>query len=108
MVRAAETLGNESHYTQHSHNLDYIGIMGVALLEYCFMVPANRYGFTQNGGQFSLIQLKVMQEVISLLVFSVFAIVLFKGESLHWNHLLAFGLSWRQSILFLWNNPKTL
>lgn len=65
---------------------------GIALLEYCFMVPANRYGFTQNGGQFSLIQLKVMQEVISLLVFSVFAIVLFKGESLHWNHFLAFGL----------------
>lgn len=65
---------------------------GIALLEYFFMVPANRYGFAQNGGQFSLIQLKVMQEVISLLVFSVFAIVLFKGESLHWNHLLAFGL----------------
>ena len=65
---------------------------GVALLEYWFMVPANIYGFTKKGGQISLNQLKVMQEVISLLVFSVFAIVLFKGESLHWNHLLAFGL----------------
>ncbi|MBD5314393.1 MAG: DMT family protein [Bacteroides sp.] len=64
----------------------------IALLEYCFMVPANRYGFIGNGGQFSLLQLKVMQEVISLLVFSVFAILLFKGESLHWNHFLAFGL----------------
>ena len=61
----------------------------VALFEYCFMVPANRYGYLGNGGQFSLLQLKVMQEVISLLVFTVFAILLFKGESLHWNHFLA-------------------
>lgn len=65
---------------------------GVALFEYCFMVPANRYGFIDNGGQFSLLQLKVMQEVISLLVFTVFAIMLFRGESLHWNHFLAFCL----------------
>ena len=64
----------------------------IALLEYCFMVPANRYGFIGNGGHFSLLQLKVMQEVLSLLVFTVFAILLFKGESLHWNHFLAFGL----------------
>ncbi|MCM1077417.1 MAG: DMT family protein [Bacteroides sp.] len=64
----------------------------VALFEYCFMVPANRYGFIGNGGQFSLLQLKVMQEVISLLVFTVFAILLFKGEHLQWNHFLAFGL----------------
>lgn len=64
----------------------------IALFEYCFMVPANRYGFIGNGGHFSLLQLKVMQEVISLLVFTVFAILLFKGESLHWNHFLAFGL----------------
>ena len=64
----------------------------IALLKYCFMVPANRYGFIGNGGHFSLLQLKVMQEVISLLVFTVFAILLFKGESLHWNHFLAFGL----------------
>ncbi|MDE6765598.1 MAG: DMT family protein, partial [Duncaniella sp.] len=44
----------------------------VALFEYLFMVPANRYGFTGNGGPFSLLQLKVTQEVISLLVFTVF------------------------------------
>lgn len=65
---------------------------GVALFEYCFMVPANRYGFIGNGGQFSLLQLKVMQEVISLLIFTVFTIVFFKGEALHWNHFLAFTL----------------
>lgn len=65
---------------------------GIALLEYLFMVPANRYGFIDNGGRFSLLQLKVMQEVISLLVFTVFTIVCFKGEPLHWNHFLAFSL----------------
>lgn len=63
---------------------------GIALFEYLFMVPANRYGFAGNGGQFSLLQLKVMQEVISLVVFSIFTIVFFKGEALHWNHFLAF------------------
>ncbi|MDE7402889.1 MAG: DMT family protein, partial [Muribaculaceae bacterium] len=45
-----------------------------------------------NGGHFSLLQLKVIQEVISLTVFSLFVILLFKGESLHWNHFLAFAL----------------
>lgn len=65
---------------------------GVALFEYLFMVPANRYGFIGNGGQFSLLQLKVMQEVVSLLVFTIFTILFFKGESLHWNHFLAFCL----------------
>lgn len=65
---------------------------GIALFEYLFMVPANRYGFAGNGGQFSLLQLKVMQEVISLVVFSIFTIVFFKSEALHWNHFLAFCL----------------
>lgn len=65
---------------------------GVALFEYLFMVPANRYGFSGNGGQFSLLQLKVTQEVVSLVVFSIFTIVFFKGEALHWNHFLAFCL----------------
>ena len=65
---------------------------GIALLEYLFMVPANRYGFQGNGGAFSLLQLKVIQEAISLIVFSVFVILFFRGESLHWNHFLAFGL----------------
>ncbi len=65
---------------------------GVALFEYCFMVPANRYGFAGNGGPFSLLQLKVTQEVISLLIFTIFTIVFFKGETLHWNHFLAFSL----------------
>lgn len=65
---------------------------GIALFEYFFMVPANRYGYVENGGHFSLLQLKVLQEVISLLIFTIFTIVFFRGESLHWNHFVAFSL----------------
>lgn len=63
---------------------------GVALLEYFFMVPANRIGSNINGGPFNLMQLKVLQEVISLTVFTVIVALLFKNESLHWNHFAAF------------------
>ena len=62
----------------------------IALAEYACQVPANRIGFNSNGGPFSLMQLKVIQEVITLIVFTVFTTVLFKGETLHWNHLVAF------------------
>lgn len=53
-------------------------------------MPANRIGFVGNGGPFSLMQLKVIQEAITLIVFTVFTTVLFKGEALHWNHFVAF------------------
>lgn len=62
---------------------------GIALLEYSFLIPANRIGSEINGGPFSLVQLKVIQEVISCLVFGVIVSVLFKGESLQWNHLVS-------------------
>ena len=62
----------------------------IAFAEYCGQVPANRLGFNGNGGPFTLMQLKVIQEVITLIVFTVFSTLLFKGESLHWNHLAAF------------------
>ena len=65
---------------------------GIALLEYSFQVPANRIGFVGNGGPFTLMQLKVMQEAITLVIFTMFTVVFFKGESLHWNHFLAFLL----------------
>ena len=65
---------------------------GIALAEYAFQVPANRIGYAGNGGPFTLMQLKVMQEVITLIVFTVFATFLFQGESLRWNHLVAFAL----------------
>lgn len=63
---------------------------GIALFEYCAQIPANRIGFSGNGGPFSLMQLKVIQEVITLFIFVLFSSVYFKGESLHWNHLAAF------------------
>lgn len=63
---------------------------GIALFEYCFQVPANRMGFRENGGPFTLMQLKIIQEVITLVVFTIFSTLLFKGESLHWNHIAAF------------------
>ena len=63
---------------------------GMAFFEYCAQVPANRLGSSINGGPFSLVQLKVIQEVISLMVFTLVVSLLFKGESLHWNHLAAF------------------
>ena len=62
----------------------------IAFFEYCCQVPANRIGFDGNGGPFSLVQLKVIQEVISLIVFAGIANILFQGESLHWNHFAAF------------------
>ncbi|MCF0160841.1 MAG: DMT family protein [Bacteroidaceae bacterium] len=62
----------------------------IALAEYSLQVPANRIGFVENGGPFSLMQLKVIQEVISLVVFTLFTKVLFGNESLHWNHYVAF------------------
>ena len=63
---------------------------GVAFFEYCFQVPANRIGFDGNGGPFSLIQLKVMQEVITLVVFVIFSLVAFENTEIRWNHILAF------------------
>ncbi|MDE5969400.1 MAG: DMT family protein [Muribaculaceae bacterium] len=65
---------------------------GIALIEYCFQVPANRMGFDGNGGPFSLMQLKVMQEVITLVVFVIFSLIAFEGFTLKWNHYLAMAL----------------
>lgn len=62
---------------------------GIAFFEYCLQVPANRLGFRENGGPFDIMQLKVIQEVITLVVFTVFSIIAFKME-LKWNHLAAF------------------
>lgn len=63
---------------------------GIALFEYCFQVPANRIGYQGNGGPFTLVQLKILQEVITLVVFVIFSTLLFKNESFKWNHVLAF------------------
>lgn len=63
---------------------------GIALFEYACQVPANRIGSQINGGPFNLVQLKVIQEVISLTVFSLIVMFVFKGESIQWNHIAAF------------------
>ena len=63
---------------------------GVALFEYSAMVPANRIGSNINGGPFSLMQLKIIQECVSLTVFTVICAVFFKSQPIHWNHLAAF------------------
>ncbi len=63
----------------------------LALPEYACQVPANRIGFEGNGGVFSLMQLKIIQEVISITVFTFFALFVFKNQTLHWNHIAAFA-----------------
>lgn len=64
---------------------------GIAFFEYCILVPANRIGYQANGGPFSLVQLKVIQEVISLSVFALIVMFIFKGEAIHWNHVASFA-----------------
>ena len=63
---------------------------GLAFFEYCAQVPANRIGFNGNGGPFSIMQLKVIQEAVSLTVFTIIVTFMFKSESLQWNHVAAF------------------
>ena len=80
--------------TGTSSNWPLLGVIAfswlIAFFEYCCQVPANRIGFAGNGGPFTLVQLKVIQECISLLVFAVIAHMMFQHESLQWNHLAAF------------------
>ena len=64
---------------------------GVALLEYSFMIPANRIGSEVHGGPFTLVQLKVIQEAVSLVIFMIISIKVFKMGEFNWNHLIGFG-----------------
>ncbi|MEE1207035.1 MAG: DMT family protein [Muribaculaceae bacterium] len=65
---------------------------GIALFEYSFMIPANRIGYQGNGGPFTLMQLKVIQEAVTLVVFTVVTMFVFGNETLRWNHVAAFLL----------------
>ena len=65
---------------------------GLAFFEYSFQVPANKIGFKGDGGPFTLVQLKTIQEAITLVVFMIFTTIFFKGEKLVWNHLVGFML----------------
>ncbi len=62
----------------------------VAFAEYCFMVPANRLGSHEFGGPFSIWELKVIQEVVSLSVFAAVVLLIMKNETLRWNHVAGF------------------
>mgnify|MGYP000380341119 CR=1 FL=1 len=63
---------------------------GIALFEYILQVPANRIGFNDYGGPFTLVQLKVIQEVITLVVFTGFTLLVFRNETFRINHLIGF------------------
>jgi uncharacterized protein (DUF486 family) len=77
-----------------SHKLGIFAIImiswGVAFFEYCFQIPANKIGYKANGGPFTLFQLKIIQEVLSLFVFTLFAVFAFKTETFRINHLIGF------------------
>jgi uncharacterized protein (DUF486 family) len=65
---------------------------GMAFFEYLFQVPANRIGFEEGGGPYSLVQLKTIQEAITLTIFTIFSVIFFKEQKLAWNHFVGFGL----------------
>ncbi|HCW08161.1 MAG TPA: hypothetical protein DGG95_12440 [Cytophagales bacterium] len=77
-----------------SENLSLVWVIliswGIALFEYTLQVPANRIGFKNYGGPFSLVELKVIQEVITLSVFVIFSVIFFKNETLRLNHFIGF------------------
>ena len=64
---------------------------GIALIEYSLMVPANKIGSSLNDGPFNMWQLKLIQEVISISVFIIFTLVLFKTDAFRWNHAIGFA-----------------
>ena len=64
---------------------------GMAFFEYLFQVPANRIGFQGNGGPFSLVELKTIQEAITLIIFMLFTMIAFR-QRFEWNHILGFCL----------------
>lgn len=80
------------HEMKWFSHLGLIGIIlvswGIAFFEYSFMIPANRIGFKENGGPFSLLELKVIQEVVTLVIFVIFSLIVFKTENFRTNHLI--------------------
>lgn len=75
---------------------------GIAFFEYLLMIPANRLGSKELGGNFDLFQLKIIQEVIGIVVFTVVVVFVFKGEMLHWRHILAFLFLLFAVVLVFW------
>ncbi|HEX5024946.1 MAG TPA: DMT family protein [Agriterribacter sp.] len=84
--------GKSSNHAAASVWLIILASWGIAFFEYCFQVPANRIGSSELGGPFSLMQLKVIQEVITLIVFVIFSALAFKNFHFTTNHLIGFAL----------------
>lgn len=84
--------GKESNHSNTSMWVIILVSWGIAFFEYCFQVPANRIGSAELGGPFSLMQLKVLQEVVTLIVFVIFSGLVFKNIHLTYNHLIGFAL----------------
>src|SRR5271170_6234203 len=78
--------GHLKYLNQKSLWLVILIAWGIAFFEYCFQVPANRIGYKILDGY----QLKILQEIITLVVFVVFARLVL-GESMRWNHMVAFA-----------------
>ncbi|MFN8354124.1 MAG: DMT family protein [Spirosomataceae bacterium] len=79
--------------------LQKVGLVGVILIswglaffEYIFQVPANKIGYKGNSGPFSMFELKTIQEAVSLIVFTLMVLFVFRTEKPAWNHLVGFGL----------------
>ncbi|OUJ75338.1 DMT family protein [Hymenobacter crusticola] len=77
-------------------NISLFGVImiswGLAFFEYIFQVPANRIGYKEDGGPFSMFELKTIQEAVSLIVFTLITVYFFKTDKLAWNHLVGFAL----------------
>lgn len=84
--------GKESNHATTSVWVIILISWGIAFFEYCFQVPANRIGSMETGGPFSLVQLKVIQEVITLIVFTIFSVITFKDTHFSTNQFIGFGL----------------
>lgn len=91
-----------------SKNLGLLSIIllswSIALLEYLFQVPANRVGFKGDGGPFSLLQLKIIQETLSITVFVVFTLLFFKTEKIAWNHIVSFAFILLAVLFAFWKS----
>lgn len=76
------------------HKIGLFGVIliswGIAFFEYLLQVPANKIGFEGNGGPFTIWQLKMIQEVLSLTVFTLFTLLAFKNETFRLNHFIGF------------------
>ena len=80
--------GKETGHATTSMWMIILVSWGIAFFEYCFQVPTNRIGSDQLGGPFSLLQLKVLQEIITLVVFVIFSKIVFKNLTLTVNQFI--------------------